>query len=294
MTTQSTTQALRIQRMLNAPVEKVYHAFVDEAALAQWFGPVGVKFINIEAEPKVGGCRNMQAVHEDSGKTTNIHGEYVEVLPNQRLKFTWNSPDCDPPVFETLVTIEFNAQGDKTEVIILHENLPSDQAIENHRFGWTSSLNKLEFSGLVGPKPLMLGIVPHIVYDNAAEAINYYVKTFGAIEITRLPLEDGRILHAALLLNQGHLFLCDRFCETQGTLDNSAMTLHMDVADVDTVFQKAVENGATVKMPVADMFWGARYGQIQDPFGVSWSLATPTKNVTPEELVAGAKACFAE
>ncbi|MRW87957.1 VOC family protein [Pseudoduganella sp. FT26W] len=136
-------------------------------------------------------------------------------------------------------------------------------------------------------------IIPHLVCEGAADAIEFYKKAFNAEEMMRMPGEDGRIMHAALKIGDSTLMLADAFPEYGGkgpkALNGSPVTLHMYSPDVDAAFQQAVDAGATVRMPVADMFWGDRYGQVTDPFGHHWSIATHIKDMTPEEMMAAMK-----
>jgi PhnB protein len=130
-------------------------------------------------------------------------------------------------------------------------------------------------------------VTPHLVVDGAAEAIEFYKAAFGAEEIQRMPAEDGkRLMHAAITINGGIVMLMDDFPEyadgqrsTPQALGGSPVTLHLQVADVDAAFKRAVDAGATVVMEVADQFWGDRYGQVKDPFGHSWSLASPIRRM---------------
>jgi uncharacterized glyoxalase superfamily protein PhnB len=133
-------------------------------------------------------------------------------------------------------------------------------------------------------------ITPHLVIKGAAEAIEFYKRAFGAEEIGRMPMPgpDGQVKigHAELRIGNSFLFLADEFPEYGSTGPNghSPVSLHLYVTDVDTAFQRAVDAGATVTMPLADMFWGDRYGKLVDPFGHNWSLATHIEDVTPEEM----------
>lgn len=131
-------------------------------------------------------------------------------------------------------------------------------------------------------------ITPHLVCEGAADAIEFYKKAFDAVELMRLPGENGRIMHAALKIGDSTLMLADDFPDYGGlgpkALKGSPVTLHLYSPDVDAAFKQAVEAGASVRMEVADMFWGDRYGQVTDPFGHHWSIATHIKDVTPEEM----------
>jgi uncharacterized glyoxalase superfamily protein PhnB len=106
----------------------------------------------------------------------------------------------------------------------------------------------------------------------------------------------GKIIHAMLQIGDSRLFLCDAFPEfgscapAPGT--KSPVTIHLQVANVDAVFEKAVAAGAKITMPVMDMFWGDRYGKFEDQFGHEWSVATHIRDVSPEEMEAASKAMF--
>ncbi len=125
------------------------------------------------------------------------------------------------------------------------------------------------------------GVTPHItIRDNrAAEAIDFYARAFGAEEVMRMPGEDGqRLLHAHLRIQGGSLLLNDDFPEMAGGVAAAApvgVTLHLDVDDADAAWEKALAAGATVRFPIANQFWGQRYGQVVDPFGHAWSIGGP-------------------
>lgn len=130
------------------------------------------------------------------------------------------------------------------------------------------------------PQP-MPGVTPHLVIrDNrAAEAIDFYAGAFGAQEGARMMADDGkRILHAHLTLAGGSLMLNDDFPEMAGGSPADAptgVTLHLDVPDADAAWDKALAAGATERFPLANQFWGQRYGQVTDPFGHTWSIGGP-------------------
>ncbi|WP_422744799.1 VOC family protein [Mycobacterium sp. WMMD1722] len=140
-------------------------------------------------------------------------------------------------------------------------------------------------------------IAPHLVVDNAAAAIDFYVAAFGASEYGRVPGPDGRLVHAALDINGSMVMLNDDFPEmcadasmTPKALGGSPVTIHLQVTDVDGWFQRAVDAGATVVMPVEEQFWGDRYGVLKDPFGHIWSLGQPVRTVPIEEVQAAMQA----
>ena len=125
------------------------------------------------------------------------------------------------------------------------------------------------------------GLTPHITIRDAraAEAIDFYIKAFGATEARRMAAPDGkRLMHAHLIVNGASLMLNDDFPEYSGGADVGSgpplgVTLHLQVDDADVWFARAIAAGATVAMPLENMFWGDRYGQVTDPFGYRWSIA---------------------
>ena len=145
------------------------------------------------------------------------------------------------------------------------------------------------------------GFVPHLVVNGAAEAIEFYKKAFGADEICRMPTPDGsKLMHAEIMVGGRPVYLADdfpEFCEgksrTPGALGGSPVTIHRYVENCDTAIQQAADAGGNVTMPPMDMFWGDRYGQVKDPFGHIWSLATHIADPTPEEMAEAAKHAFA-
>lgn len=142
-------------------------------------------------------------------------------------------------------------------------------------------------------------LTPYLTVSNAAAAIDFYKKAFGAEELRRHAAPDGnRLMHAHLRIHGSDLMLADDFPEHMGSrtpekFGGSPVTLHVHVEkDVDQIWSNAVAAGAKVTMPLADQFWGDRYGQFTDPFGHSWSVGQTVKQVTEEELIVGAKAAF--
>lgn len=138
--------------------------------------------------------------------------------------------------------------------------------------------------------PGMTAITPHLTCRNAMAAIDFYKQAFGAVECARLPSPDGKLAHALLNIGGASLMLVDEYAD-QGmlspqTLDGSPVTIHLYVADADAAFARAIAAGATVTMPLADMFWGDRYGRLVDPFGHHWSVATHQRDLSPEEIAA--------
>lgn len=137
----------------------------------------------------------------------------------------------------------------------------------------------------------MHSLTPHLVCEGAADAIGYYQRAFGAVELARLPGPDGKLMHAMLRIGDSALMLVDQMegCGALGPkkLGGSPVTIHLYVADADATYAQAVAAGATPVMPVTEMFWGDRYGVLTDPFGHSWSIATHVRDLTMEETKAG-------
>ena len=120
----------------------------------------------------------------------------------------------------------------------------------------------------------MCRLSPHLVCRGAAKAIDFYKKAFGAVEMMRLPGPGGKLVDEAP----------EWKALSPKSLNGTPVTLHLYVEEVDAFFDRAVKAGATVKMPVTDMFWGDRYGVLEDPFGHSWSIATHVRDMTVEEI----------
>lgn len=131
------------------------------------------------------------------------------------------------------------------------------------------------------PEPVRVlgGVVPYLQVDGASAASEFYQRAFGAKEVARHPLdENGRTMHIHLYVNGSSIMLSDAYPEYGHPLQKpQAFNLTLQVADIDTWWQRAVDAGATVVMPVQQMFWGDRYGQLRDPYGVDWSMNQPSR-----------------
>jgi len=150
-------------------------------------------------------------------------------------------------------------------------------------------------------KPIPEGfhsITPGLVVRNTAEAINFYKRALGAEELVRMPGPDGKsIMHAELKIGDSIFFLSDESphsnVKSPQTLGGSTAVLNVYVLDVDDSFRKAVDAGGRATMPVADQFWGDRYGTFTDPFGYTWGLGTHKEDLSPQEMAERAKTFFA-
>ncbi len=144
-------------------------------------------------------------------------------------------------------------------------------------------------------------ITPHMIIKDAAKAIEFYKKAFGAQELSRQMMPDGSlVMHALLKIGDSVLMLVDEFPEGQGCPDwvspqtnkGTTMTLHLYVEDVDAAYKRAEDAGCTPIMPLMDAFWGDRFGQVADPFGHHWSISTHVADPTEEEMAKAAQEMF--
>jgi len=161
----------------------------------------------------------------------------------------------------------------------------------------------LETETMAAPvKPIPEGlhtITPHLTVRDGAKLIEFYKRAFGAKEIRRSVTPDGKsLLHAELQIGDSRLFLNDEFpemgaCSPLGT-NGKPVQIHLYVEDVDSLYQRAVSAGARVVMPLADQFWGDRYGVVEDPSGHRWALASHVRDMTPEQMKQAAAAMFGD
>jgi PhnB protein len=131
-------------------------------------------------------------------------------------------------------------------------------------------------------------LTPYLIVDGANAAIEFYRSVLGAIERVRMPAPEGRVGHAELQLGDSMIMLADEFPDmgVRGpkTIGGTPVSLHVYVEDVDSVFENAVQAGATALRPVEDRFYGDRSGQFEDPFGHRWDVSTHVEDVPPEEM----------
>jgi PhnB protein len=141
-------------------------------------------------------------------------------------------------------------------------------------------------------------LTPYLIIKNAAAAIEFYQKAFGAKELTRFDDPSGRIGHAELEIGNTCIMLADEYPEmgilSPLSLGGSGVTLHLYVENVDSVARQAITAGAIVVRPVEDQFYGDRAGKLQDPFGHVWSIASRIEDVSMEEAHKRAAALFGE
>jgi PhnB protein len=141
-----------------------------------------------------------------------------------------------------------------------------------------------------------MSITAHIVVQGAESAAAFYRQAFGAIEISRIPTPDGRLMSVELSVGSSSLHLADEFPEmgvlAPPSIGGTAVVLHLDVEDAEAVFAQAVAAGADVRSPVTDTFWGTRHGQLTDPFGHRWNISQHVRDVPHDEVVAAAAQAF--
>lgn len=131
-------------------------------------------------------------------------------------------------------------------------------------------------------------VVPYLTVANAEQAIQWYQNAFGAEVMQKMPGPDGNgVMHCDLKIGNARLYLADPFGpdpKTPRDLGGTAVMLHFWTEDCDATWKKATAAGATVVMPLEDMFWGDRYGQLQDPFGHVWAISSQKESLTPAEM----------
>jgi len=131
----------------------------------------------------------------------------------------------------------------------------------------------------VGPRA-----TPYLSIKGAARAIEFYKKAFDAVEVVRLTAADGRVAHCEIKIGEASILIADEWegvgVSSPASLGGTPVIIHLDVADVDAIAKQAIDAGARVIFPVADQFYGARSGRLQDPFGHMWLLSMPIEEVS--------------
>ena len=139
-------------------------------------------------------------------------------------------------------------------------------------------------------------VAPYLALKDGVKALDFYKKAFGATELFRLVMPDGRLGHAEIRIGDSVIMLSDEFPEYGGkspkTLGGSPVCIHLYVEDVDAMFNRAVAAGATARKPVMDQFYGDRSGQLEDPHGHLWWVATRKEDVPPDEMQKRVTAMF--
>ena len=142
-------------------------------------------------------------------------------------------------------------------------------------------------------------IIAHLIVNDAPKALDFYKNAFGAVIVGVHKTPDGKVMHAELNFGGARLMLADEFpgmgSGSPKTLGGSPVVINLYVPeDVDSLFKQAVAAGAKVEMPLADQFWGDRYGHVRDPFGFQWAIASRKEELTPEEMQERAAKAFSQ
>jgi PhnB protein len=136
-------------------------------------------------------------------------------------------------------------------------------------------------------------VTPHLIAAGAADALEFYKKAFGAVELSRLPGPNGKIMHCAFRIGDSTIMMNDEAPEWGAFgpkhYKGTPVTIHLYVENADKSIAQAEKTGAKVTMPAADMFWGDRYGVVEDPWGHKWSIAHHVRDVTQQEMIEGMK-----
>jgi uncharacterized glyoxalase superfamily protein PhnB len=142
-------------------------------------------------------------------------------------------------------------------------------------------------------------VTASFTFKDSQKALDFYAKAFAAADAQVFSNPSGRgIMHATVRIGDTILMMGDEMpgaqgCQSAETLGGSPVSFYVYVRDADAAFNRAVAAGASVVMPVAEMFWGDRCGTVRDPFGLQWMIATHTQDLTPEQVQKGAEAFFA-
>ena len=140
-------------------------------------------------------------------------------------------------------------------------------------------------------------VTPYLIIKGASDAIDFYATVFGTTERMRMPMPDGKVGHAELELGDSVIMLADEFpdmgIKSPTTIGGSPVNVHVYVDDVDATYERAVGAGAEVLQPLENKFYGDRSGQVRDPFGHIWSIATHVEDVPPDEMAKRAEAAAA-
>ncbi len=293
---------------LDAPRASVWRCWTETELLKAWHCPKPWRVEAADLAPRPGGRFNA-VFAGPNGERHDHKGMYLVVDTLSRLIFTDAYTEGFIPAEKHFMTgfAEFSDDGaGKTRMAwgARHKNREDlDQHLEmGFEEGWRSAAQQLEDAARGvdpnGAHPGATPLAPHLVVDGAAEAIRFYGEAFGAAEYLRLPGANGRLMHAGVTLNGAVVMLVDENpawgIASPKTLKGTPVTLHLAVADADAAIARAAAAGASVVMPATDMFWGDRYGMVEDPFGHRWSIASPRAALTAAEMQAAAAKAMPE
>lgn len=316
--------------IFDVPCDFVWKAWTKPEQVMRWWGPKIFTAPSCKIDFRVGGkylfCMRSESGQEVWRKGIWSTGVYKEIVPMKRIVFTDCFADEDGNVvpatyygmegfpLELEVTLTFEeVEGNKTKMTLLHKGLP-EKVREECRTGWNESFDKLEKIFKKGRVDMQTktslikkeyrSVTPTLVIRGARQAIEFYKKAFGAEVRFLQDRPDGKVMHAEIRIGDSVIMIGDECAPHKGheidcvrspaDLGGTTTSLYFYVNNADEVFNKAVKSGATVSMPIADMFWGDRMGVLKDPFGHFWSIATHTKDVNPEEMKQGMEKFFSQ
>lgn len=309
---------LIITRVFDAPRKLVWEAWSKPEQVKRWWGPKIFTCPSADIDFRVGGkylfCMRSHSGPETWQKGIWSTGAYKEIKPPEKIVFTDSFADehgnIVPATYygmegfelelEVALTFEEIAGG-KTKITLRHKGLP-ENIKQECRDGWNESFDKLDMilGGKAGAIPEGYhSVTPNLIIRGAAKAIEFYKQAFGAELTFRQDRPDGKLMHATIKIGDSILMLADECAPHKGHdaecvrspdgLGGTTTNFYLYVNDADAVFNKAIKSGAVVAVPVADMFWGDRLGMLKDPFGHFWTVATHTKDVSPEQLKRGSE-----
>ena len=285
-TNKNDDREIRAMRVLSAPRELVFTMWTDPNHIANWFGPKGFTTTTHKMDVRPGGEWRHTMRGPDGMEYPN-HIIYREVVKPERLVYSHVS---DPP-FQMTVTFEGEGNHTRLTVVMLFESAAiRDRTIKERgaEEGLHSTLTRLaeNLAKISHDRAPLAPVIPYLTLRDGAAAIAFYEKAFDAALMFKMPAQDGkRLMHASIAVNGGVIMLSDEFTEfgdAGGTkappsIGGTPVTIHLEVDDADQWWQRALDAGASVAMPLDNMFWGARYGKLKDPFGHIWSIGGPVK-----------------
>jgi uncharacterized glyoxalase superfamily protein PhnB/uncharacterized protein YndB with AHSA1/START domain len=287
---------------LSAPRAAVWRCWTESALLKERYCPKPWRVDSADLDLKPGGRFN-SVFAGPKGERHDNKGAFLEIETLSRLVFTDAYTEGFIPAGKHFMTgvVELSDEGAGATRMVWGARHGDRDSLKQHlemgfEQGWRAAAQQLEdlAQGVDanGARHGATPLAPHLVVDGAAEAIEFYGKAFGAAEVMRLPGENGKIMHAAVDINGAMVMLVDENRDWgmlgPKALKGTPVTLHLTVANADAAIDRAAKAGAKVVMPAEDAFWGDRYGQVEDPFGHRWSIASPLRAMSPEEIQAAA------
>jgi uncharacterized glyoxalase superfamily protein PhnB/uncharacterized protein YndB with AHSA1/START domain len=287
---------------IDAPRASVWRCWTEADLLKQWYCPKPWRVSSADLGLRPGGRFNT-VFEGPAGERYDNKGVFLVIEPMSRLEFTDGHSEGFLPADRHFMTgfVEFEEEsGGKTRLRwgARHKNREDlKQHLEmGFEEGWQAAAKQLEdLARGVDPNGARAGAIslaPHLFVDGAAAAIDFYRAAFGASEMVRMPGARGKLMHAEVAINGAVVMLVDENPDFgilgPKSTKGAAVTLHLVVGNADASIERAANAGAKVIMPPSDMFWGDRYGMVEDPFGHCWAIASPIAELTAQEMLAAA------